>query len=145
MATTDLVEEGMGRSVGDGQRTKFWMHKWIDGHPLAQHAKRELSDSQLQQPVCEYWQSGVGWNWEALDQLLPQEVLQRIASFELNEGIEDQLAWIADKRANLPLSLPSKSFRIRLFQLTLSGASAGKSDSLSELNSSYGFSFTNDS
>ena len=33
-----LTKEGLEHAIGDGQRTKFWTHKWIDGKELISQA-----------------------------------------------------------------------------------------------------------
>ncbi|KAJ8444938.1 hypothetical protein Cgig2_029132 [Carnegiea gigantea] len=99
-----LFRVGLGYAVGDGRRAKFWMDRWLDGMILITHAIQAIPDTQLEWPVRAYWNQGSGWKWDRLTHLLPDPILQRIASVELvQEAVEDEHIWVAHPSGNFKL------------------------------------------
>jgi len=98
METMDLLNKGIGATIGDGRQTEFWNHKWMDGKTLSNHTLNPILDDQCLNRICDYWDPRNGWDWVRLSHLLPAEILQRIASFDLaTDMMEDQTTWIATK------------------------------------------------
>ena len=63
--------------------------------------------------VVEYWDTQVGWKWNAFEEYLPGEVIQQIASYELFSGNElsDRLYWRGDKSGNFRVKSAVKLVR----------------------------------
>ncbi|KAJ8443510.1 hypothetical protein Cgig2_016993 [Carnegiea gigantea] len=81
--TRELTKKGMGHAIVDRREAKFWLDKWSDGKELASYAIQEIPNDQRQCSVRDYWSHNAGWAWERLSCYLPDDFLQRIASFEL--------------------------------------------------------------
>jgi len=98
LETRDLLTKGIGTTIGDGRQTEFWNHKWMDGKILSNHILSSLPEDQRHNKVRDYWDLNKGWDWERLSQLLPAELLHRVASFDLaNDILADRTTWIATK------------------------------------------------
>ena len=97
LETRDLLNQGLGIAIGDGQQTEFWNKKWLDGKILAQQAAQPISEEHQLKRVSDYWQPGMGWDWTQLSAALPTEIIKRIASFELVEDeVGDKLIWLGN-------------------------------------------------
>jgi len=84
--------QGVGPAIGGGRNTKFWLHRWLDGKRLIDHALHAVPTTQLHCSVRDYWSPEKGWNWTDLS-----PIFQQISSFELaQEEIDDELVWGAD-------------------------------------------------
>ena len=44
--TQELMEQGMEHIIGDGRKTKFWLHRWLDGKKPLLLTTREVLDDQ---------------------------------------------------------------------------------------------------
>jgi len=98
METRELTNQGMGVAIGDGQQTEFWNHRWLDGKILREHVIGPIPEAHSLNWVCDYSIQRTGWDWGQLSYVLPLEILQLIASFELvNQEVGDKLMWIASK------------------------------------------------
>ena len=105
MDTIELTSKGMGMAIGDGRLTNFWTHKWLDGQQLLDHALSQIPEQHYPLRVCDYWLPGSGWDWPRLSQLLPSDILRRIASFELPmEAIDDQPIWVGSKSGDFRIN-----------------------------------------
>ncbi|KAJ8431324.1 hypothetical protein Cgig2_013540 [Carnegiea gigantea] len=110
-----LTKQGVGHAIGDGRRTKFWTHKWIDGKALLPQATCDVPVDQHNLLVRDYWQEG-----DKPTGPLSPELAQRITSFELAPvGVEDSLYWAASKSGEF--SIKSALAIIRGEQHTLQG------------------------
>jgi len=98
METMDFTNKGMGAIIGDGRQTEFWNHKWLDGKVLLNYTLHPIPDEQRHYTIRDYWDQNNGWHWSRIGQLLPADILHRIASFGLaNDLIADRIAWTASK------------------------------------------------
>ena len=77
METRQLVDQGLGVTVGDGKKTSFWEQRWVDDIKLMDHVQQEIPAEHLNKRVCDYWQPNIGWDWETLAQFIPPELLKR--------------------------------------------------------------------
>ena len=98
MDMKEISSWGAGVAVGDGRHTKFWLHRWVGGKVLQEHAMTPIPDDQLHRLVCEFWDPGRGWRWAEFEPLLPPDIVQQIASYELTtDDVGDRAVWVADK------------------------------------------------
>ena len=66
MDVFELTKNRMGHAVGDVRHTKFWVHKWVDGSMLLNHATKEVPANHKERLVCDYWNAEKGWDWGQL-------------------------------------------------------------------------------
>ncbi|XP_031124258.1 uncharacterized protein LOC116026974 [Ipomoea triloba] len=90
-----IIDDGMVRLVRNGRSTRFWLDKWISRKPLSQFITAPLSLPELYANVAEYWEEGRGWMWERVQDILPMDIMKRMASIMLvDEDCEsDSCAW----------------------------------------------------
>lgn len=95
IAASPFLEAGTVRSVRNGESTRFWMDRWLTPYPLRKLLNTPLSLPVLYAPVNEYWEEGRGWKWDRLRDLLPSEILQKLAAYVLSDDTrkEDEFAW----------------------------------------------------
>jgi len=96
MEAMKFTKQGLGAAIGDGRKTFFWLHRWLDGLLLTEQAVAVIPTDHLHKFVSDYWHPSSSWKWTQLRDYLPASVLQRIASRELTtDRIDDQLIWAA--------------------------------------------------
>lgn len=90
-----VLNEGMKMSIGNGENTLFWDHKWATDKPLSNLATQEIPQDIAGATVAEMWTSNEGWKWDQIADLLPAEVIQQIDSFEVKEDpdMADLVFW----------------------------------------------------
>ncbi|XP_074314431.1 uncharacterized protein LOC141649645 [Silene latifolia] len=89
------IVRGTATVVGNGRRTLFWDHAWVDGICPSDHALAPIPEAILGNTVSEMWSENSGWNWDCFANFLPQEILQKISSILLTDDpeMEDSLYW----------------------------------------------------
>ncbi|KAJ8422385.1 hypothetical protein Cgig2_012101 [Carnegiea gigantea] len=96
-----FLKQGLRAEVGNGRRTLFWYHNWVDTTPLCQHTLQEIPPHLQDNTVEEMWDASSGWKWNVFVELLSDEALKKVAVYEITQGEdnEDQLglriAWDA--------------------------------------------------
>ncbi|XP_031111969.1 uncharacterized protein LOC116015942 [Ipomoea triloba] len=90
-----ILVQGTRKLVRNGNKTAFWRDTWLEDRPLYQLATSLVPWNELDRPVSHYWNANTGWQWEALNQMLPEEVLSRLAARMLHEGqnMDDETGW----------------------------------------------------
>ncbi|KAJ8443769.1 hypothetical protein Cgig2_029674 [Carnegiea gigantea] len=78
-----ILQRGLVHFVGNGQHTYFWLQRWATEHPLLEFSTRPVLSLEQRKTVSNYWQPGRGWKWEELTDLLPTNILHRIAAFQV--------------------------------------------------------------
>jgi len=88
----NILCKGLGVVVGDGRTTHFWTRQWTGPKALIDLTAGQTPSNELSLLVCDYWEEGRGWKWEKLTELISEEVLKSIASFELisDNKLQDQ-------------------------------------------------------
>ncbi|XP_074299645.1 uncharacterized protein LOC141630789 [Silene latifolia] len=89
------IVRGTATAVGNGRRTLFWDHAWVDGICLSDHTLNPIPEETLRATVSDMWCEFNGWKWDLFADLLPQPILLRIASISLvhDPSLEDSLYW----------------------------------------------------
>lgn len=95
LSSREIIEEGMGKIVQNGQSTMFWLDNWVNGEPLALVATADIPPEELGKTVAEYWDEG-SWSWPLLLPLLPLPVVQEISRHVINPSQEDITIWSRD-------------------------------------------------
>ncbi|KAJ8423447.1 hypothetical protein Cgig2_008936 [Carnegiea gigantea] len=90
-----FIKKGVRMEVGNGRNTSFWHHTWATHTPLSQLVQQSIPGHLTNNTVEDFWDPSRGWKWELFSVLLPNEVLKKIASFEVSPGTEneDLLVW----------------------------------------------------
>ncbi|XP_074301095.1 uncharacterized protein LOC141632448 [Silene latifolia] len=94
-AQAKTIVRGTATAVGNGRRTLFWDHSWVDGICLFDHNIAPIPEVSLGATVSDMWCEQNGWKWDLFADLLPQNILQRISSISLanDPDLEDSLYW----------------------------------------------------
>ncbi|XP_057747786.1 uncharacterized protein LOC130966983 [Arachis stenosperma] len=84
--------------LGDGNKALFWKEQWIPGFTnLKEVALTNLEEDKLNEKVVDYVNENGDWDWEALNRVLPEEVidiLYTIKAPNLQIG-EDSISWMS--------------------------------------------------
>ncbi|KAL9228579.1 hypothetical protein vseg_004142 [Gypsophila vaccaria] len=91
----NFISRGMSFAIGNGRRTLFWDHSWVDVGCLADRVLAPIPESILGATVSDMWDADSGWKWDEFANFLPQVELLKIASYFLSPepDIEDELYW----------------------------------------------------
>ncbi|EOY16629.1 Uncharacterized protein TCM_035452 [Theobroma cacao] len=79
-----VIEKGLGISIANGHKAKFWTKNWLYCGPLFNHATRALSDMELQLPVASFYNKFGSWALQQMEQDLPQHIILRIAAIMID-------------------------------------------------------------
>lgn len=95
LKSVPLLVNGSKRNVRNGRDTSFWQEKWLGDNPLNQLALGSLSTSDLDRTVASYWDRERGWDWGALNSLLPEGILEQLAAYSLSDDPDssDSIGW----------------------------------------------------
>ncbi|KAK9699777.1 hypothetical protein RND81_08G195600 [Saponaria officinalis] len=90
-----IINHGSTAAVGNGRRTLFWDHSWVDKGCLSDRVLDPIPEAILGATVSEMWDEDSGWKWDVFSNYLPREQLQKIASYSLapDPYLEDCLYW----------------------------------------------------
>lgn len=71
------------------------MDIWIIDECLMKHAFKDVDPEDIERRVADYWEQHIGWNWEKLDDFLPEHVIRRLTSYILvdEEEQKDDVCW----------------------------------------------------
>lgn len=87
--------------VRNDKNTKFWLDNWLMDAPLRHYACRDVGLSETYAMVNEFWIPGVGWDWDYLRDVLPSDILDRLADVTVSEEEDennDMYWWLEDSR-----------------------------------------------
>jgi len=62
MESIHLSKKGVDHTIGDGHRTKFWTHKWVDRKEIISKVTCDVPEDQRQLQVRDYWKEDTGWD-----------------------------------------------------------------------------------
>ncbi|KAL4307007.1 hypothetical protein AHAS_Ahas16G0235200 [Arachis hypogaea] len=75
----DKFKENLIWRICDGNNTYFWHDHWIPGiSNVKERALIDLNGEKLCERVCNYTNNLRSWNWVALSQVLPEEIVDHI-------------------------------------------------------------------
>ncbi|XP_019150554.1 PREDICTED: uncharacterized protein LOC109147346 [Ipomoea nil] len=91
-----ILEGGIKKVVHNGNNTLFWIDKWLVNAPLRQWLSEPIPLPDLYRNVSSYCDLDVGWLINQLINLLPEEILDKLAAVILTSDLEDidSLAWM---------------------------------------------------
>ncbi|XVF52676.1 hypothetical protein PTKIN_Ptkin05aG0037300 [Pterospermum kingtungense] len=94
-----ILLKGVQLLVGNGQSTAFWLDHWLFNEPMVNFLVRDIDIVDKHRMVCEYWLENEGWNWNLLDGLLPNAVLDKLAAVVLRDDVDcvDGYCWNKSK------------------------------------------------
>ena len=95
MSSIDIVRKGLSMTVGNGERTFFWHHRWATSTPLIDMANPKPPLSAQDKTVKELWDPNVGWKLEEFAEFIPPKVVQEVLAHELveDEDTVDEVYW----------------------------------------------------
>lgn len=85
---------GVGWSIGNGRKIRFWKDDWLDGYePLIQHVSEEISDIESEVTMACMVTPSKQWKWECFAHLISMQIVMVLASYPvpLSETEEDVL------------------------------------------------------
>ena len=90
-----LLRHGIRKEIGNGKHTSFWHHNWAFNKPLSLLATSPIPPSSIDLSVSDYWEASQGWKWELFSNLLPEEALKTIATYEVKprDDWDDEFVW----------------------------------------------------
>ncbi|KAF7843708.1 putative ribonuclease H protein At1g65750 family [Senna tora] len=94
------VEDGMCWRLGNGQRIRFWMDKWVPGcKPLAEYKLGPLAREDEEVKVSRFLTGSGAWDWEAFEHLIPHDICLKIHSIPppVRNDSEDTPVWSLNK------------------------------------------------
>ena len=104
MTNKNILHASIGKAIGDGTSTFFWLDSWEESRPLSEVITSPTLPKELEFKVAEYWDRRRGWRWDALRNHLPMETLEKIASFELHEeSTKDRIFWKVESAGTFSL------------------------------------------
>lgn len=88
------LRKGGWVSVGNGNRTLFWYHNWVEDRPFKALATNPIEKSSQNNTIVEYWGNN-GWRWGLFSDLLLEESLLKIININVvqENTAEDKLFW----------------------------------------------------
>ncbi|XP_031099664.1 uncharacterized protein LOC116003863 [Ipomoea triloba] len=95
LRSVPILQKGIRITVRNGRRTSFWTDCWLGDKPLCQEAINAIPPGDLGRLVASYWSADRGWRWESLNNLLPEEILSKLAAYVLHEeqNLDDIVGW----------------------------------------------------
>lgn len=89
---SELLHQGNIWQIGNGNKAKFWVDKWLSIGPLLSCPELEdLTPLDPMEPVCNYIIAGI-WDLRTLRPLLPTPIVEIIRSIPLSYA-PDKLIW----------------------------------------------------
>ena len=94
-----ILAKGIRSRVRNGQSTFFWLDRWFLDQPLISLALSDIPLMDQTKWVADFWVKREGWNWMALDHMLPVEVKLYLSAFILIEkdDVVDGMYWAFSK------------------------------------------------
>ncbi|XP_074266442.1 uncharacterized protein LOC141589715 [Silene latifolia] len=92
-----IINRGSTVAVGNGRKTLFWDHSWVDSGSLSDRTILPLPEDILGATVSDMWDESSGWKWDVFSNFLSREDLLKIAAYSLSPEpyLEDSLYWNA--------------------------------------------------
>ncbi|XP_074270970.1 uncharacterized protein LOC141594882 [Silene latifolia] len=92
-----IINSGSTVAVGNGRKTLFWDHSWVDAGYLSDRVITPVPKSILGATVADMWSESNGWKWEVFSNYLSRNDLLKIATYYLSPEpyLEDSLYWNA--------------------------------------------------
>lgn len=90
-----IIKEGTRKLIFNGHDTFFWRDVWLMSEPLLGFKLIDIELVDSYRKVSDYWERGVGWDWDALELLLPDNVSRKLEAFLLceDEDMKDGVCW----------------------------------------------------
>ncbi|XP_021602061.1 uncharacterized protein LOC110607253 [Manihot esculenta] len=85
----ELLRKGISHNVVSGNEILFWTDSWLSIGPLIEFTLVPASHLSLLDKIRNYWIEGVGWNWDVLREVLPQNILSFLQLLTLSNSVED--------------------------------------------------------
>lgn len=77
------IKKGSATAIGNGNQTLFWDHNWALDKPLRSLAILPIPVSIEGALVSEMWEQGGDWKWDVFPNILPADVLKKIAAHKV--------------------------------------------------------------
>ncbi|KAL6214411.1 hypothetical protein ACLB2K_013845 [Fragaria x ananassa] len=89
----DILKHGLGRHIGDGQRTNIWFDPWLKDEDLKMFRSPDLNK------VSDLFLSPGVWNVNLLQELFPRHIVSKILALPISSrGHHDRWIWSEDKK-----------------------------------------------
>ncbi|XP_019163505.1 PREDICTED: uncharacterized protein LOC109159849 [Ipomoea nil] len=91
----NILTEGIAWKIGTGSSVNFWYDNWLGNKSLATSPNIVVPDGGGNMHVKDFIISNGGWNYAALESLLPGDMVDRIRAIPipLTNGQQDKLNW----------------------------------------------------
>lgn len=91
VARVETLKKGWRVYHRNGKITSFWTDIWFLDEPLANHAGKALTHSELHASVGDYWDACTGWRWDELEAVTPMEYAKNGWNKPFNEWMRDNI------------------------------------------------------
>ncbi|XP_031105595.1 uncharacterized protein LOC116010359 [Ipomoea triloba] len=93
--TIPILQGGRVKLINNGQSTQFWTDRWVGLSPLINKATSMISLWDRYRTVDSYWKENQGWDWEELQDYLPETSLNELAAIIIDDNTEiaDSFGW----------------------------------------------------
>ncbi|CAH9131175.1 unnamed protein product [Cuscuta epithymum] len=82
LRSKNIIRNGLGWQVGNGERISFWFDLWVRDKPLHEELGSPLAASAHQVKVADLLMNNRDWNITKLETLLPEELLEDVRVIE---------------------------------------------------------------
>ncbi|GKV09037.1 hypothetical protein SLEP1_g20594 [Rubroshorea leprosula] len=109
----DVLRLGLRWRVGSGEKIKFWQDAWVSDRPLLDAALIPVLEDQIDIPVSHVINPDRTWDFQVLQQLLPELVVEQISALPL-PSFGHQEDGICEQDQETPLHLLRDCYYSRL-------------------------------
>lgn len=90
----EIITKGIKFNLRSGRRIRFWLDKWLCNNRLLDLALMDITESDQQKVVADYWEE-YNWRWALLEDKLPHQVLLQLAAKRIipQNPIPDCICW----------------------------------------------------
>lgn len=78
LKVNEVLTSNVMVAIGNGKKTLFWMDNWLFNEPIFNLALRNIELVDKYKLMKGYWDSNMGWKWEALHDLVPEQVMNKL-------------------------------------------------------------------
>nr|WMB96745.1 hypothetical protein [Solanum melongena] len=98
----EILCNGLGVGIINGQNTKFWLDEWLPCGPLIQYATTAISEQDCELSVAEFCDEYGSWNFSRIEDTLPEEQILQISSIWINptDPNDDIVFWKLESDGN---------------------------------------------
>lgn len=101
-----ILRDGWKKNPRNGRSTRFWEEALVLDEPLLNCALKDIPLEDTRKTVEEYWVKHQGWDWEKIEEFLPEKAIKNLTSYTMVEDDDcmDALCWKGDPTGKIYVS-----------------------------------------